>query len=108
MVINMDYIQYIIIVGVLFIVAFAVIKANSKNFELESNKLVELLGGIDNIIESEYSHSRFKVTLKDVSKVDKEGIQKLGSKGIVEIDNQLKIILGVSSKQLAKYINQLK
>jgi len=104
----MDYIQYIIIVVVLVIIAFAVMKANGKNFELESNKLVELLGGIDNIIDSEYSHSRFKVTLKDVSIVDKEGIQKLGSKGIVEIDNQLKIILGTNSKQLAKYISQLK
>ena len=34
--------------------------------------------------------SRFKVTLKDISKANKEGIQKLGAKGIVEIDNQLR------------------
>ena len=32
--------------------------------------------------------SRFKVTLRDVSIVNKEGIQKMGAKGIVEIDNQ--------------------
>ena len=104
----MDYLQYIIIVVVLVIIALAVMKANGKNFELESNKLVELLGGVGNILDSEYSHSRFKVTLRDVSLVDKEGIQKLGSKGIVEIDNQLKIILGTNSKQLAKYISHLK
>jgi len=100
--------EYIIIVAVLLIIALALIKANNKNFTVESNKLVELLGGIENIITSEYSHSRFKVFLKDISIVDKEGIQHLGSKGIVEIDNQLKIILGPSSKQLAKYISQLK
>ena len=35
-------------------------------------------------------------------------IQKLGAKGIVEIDNQLKIILGSNSKQLKKYIDELK
>jgi phosphotransferase system IIB component len=52
--------------------------------------------------------SRFKVTLKDVTLVDKEAIQKLGAKGIVEIDNQLKIILGSDSKQLKKYIDELK
>ena len=52
--------------------------------------------------------SRFKVTLKDTSKANKEGIQKLGAKGIVEIDNQLKIILGSNSKQLKKYIDQIK
>ena len=52
--------------------------------------------------------SRFIVTLKDVSIVNKEGIQKLGAKGIVEIDNQLKIILGPGSKQLKKYIDEIK
>ena len=44
--------------------------------------------------------SRFKVTVKDVSKVNKEAIQKLGAKGIVEIDNQLKIIFGPNAKHL--------
>ena len=43
-----------------------------------------------------------------VSKANKEGIQKLGAKGIVEIDNQLKIILGSESKQLKKYIDEIK
>ena len=52
--------------------------------------------------------SRFKVTLKDVTKANKDAIQKLGAKGIVEIDNQLKIILGPESKQLKKYIDDLK
>ena len=52
--------------------------------------------------------SRFKVVLKDVTKADKEGIQKLGAKGIVEIDNQLKIILGSESKQIKKYIDEIK
>ena len=42
------------------------------------------------------------------SLTNKEGIQKLGAKGIVEIDNQLKIILGPDSKQLKKYIDEIK
>ena len=52
--------------------------------------------------------ARLKVTLKDTSIVNKEGIQKLGAKGIVEIDNELKIILGPNSKQLKKYMADLK
>ena len=32
----------------------------------------------------------------------------MGAKGIVEIENQLKIILGEDAKQLEKYINDLK
>ncbi len=102
------YIQYIIIVIILIIILFAILKATKKDANLDFNKLVELLGGKDNIIETEANLSRFKVTLKDVSKANKEGIQKLGAKGIVEIDNQLKIILGPESKQLKKYIDDLK
>ena len=108
MVIKMNYVEYIIIGIILIVVLLAILKATKKDAELDFNKLVELLGGKDNIISTETSLSRFKVTLKDVSIVNKEAIQKLGAKGIVEIDNQLKIILGSDSKQLKKYIDGLK
>ena len=104
----MNYWQYIIIVIVLIIILFAVIKATKKDAGLDFNKLVEYLGGKDNIISTETNVSRFKVELIDVSKANKEGIQKLGAKGIVEIDNQLKIVLGPESKQLKKYIDEIK
>lgn len=100
--------EYAIIAVILIIVLFAILKATKKDVDLDFNKLVELLGGKDNIISTESNLSRFKVTLKDVSKANKEGIQKLGAKGIVEIDNQLKIILGPDSKQLKKYIDEIK
>ena len=45
--------------------------------------------------------------LKDVSIVDKDAIQKLGAKGIVEIDNQLKIIFGKDARALKKYIDEI-
>ena len=84
------------------------IKANKKDAKIDFNKLVEYLGGKENIIDTETNMSRFKVTLKDVTKANKEGIQKLGAKGIVEIDNQLKIILGQESSQIKRYIDDLK
>ena len=88
--------------------SLAILKSMKKDAHIELNKLVEYLGGKDNIIKTEHNLSRFKVTLKDVSIVNKEAIQKLGAKGIVEIDNTLKIILGSESKQLKKYIDNLK
>ena len=100
--------EYIIILLVLLVILLAVLKANKKDAGLDFNKLVEYLGGKDNIIQSEIKMSRFIVTLKDVSKADKEAIQKLGAKGVVEINNQLKIILGQDSKQLKKYIKDLR
>ena len=56
--------------------------------------LCKYLGGRNNIISTETNLSRFKVTLKDVTKANKEGIIKLGAQGVVEIDDQLKIIFG--------------
>ena len=100
--------QYIIIAVILVIIALAITKSKRKDFKIEANKLVEYLGGKDNIINYEVLKSRFIVTLKNVDIVNKEGIQKIGAQGIVEIDNQLKIILGEESKQLKKYIDDLK
>ena len=104
----MNYIEYVVIGVILLVILLAILKATKKDAGLDFNKLVELLGGKDNIINTETNMSRFKVTLKDVSLANKEGIQKLGAKGIVEIDNQLKIILGADSKQLKKYIDEIK
>ena len=93
---------------VLLIIALAIVKSNKKDSKLELNKLVEYLGGKDNILDTEVEMSRFKVTLKDINKANKEGILKLGAKGVVEIDDQLKIILGNNAKRMKKYIDDLK
>lgn len=100
-------IKYVIIIAILIIIALVVIKASKPDFKYEANKLVEYLGGIKNITSMEVSVSRFKVTLKDTSLVNKEGIQKLGARGIVEIDNTMKIIFGEDAKKLKKYIDEL-
>ena len=105
---NMELYQYIIIITVLLLIAIAIVKGNKKDFKIELNKLVEYLGGKENIIDTEVNMSRFKATLKDLTKVKKDAIMKLGARGIVEIDNQLKIILGSNAKQLKKYIDDLK
>lgn len=104
----MEIYQYFIILFILVIVALAIVKSNKKDLKLELNKLVNYLGGKDNIVDTEVEMSRFKVTLKDISKADKEGIMKLGAKGVVEIDDQLKIILGNNARQLKKYIDDIK
>ena len=100
-------ITYIAIAIILTIIVLVVLKINRKDFNIEANKLIAYLGGKDNIINAECNMSRFKVILKDVSIVDKDGIQKLGAKGIVEIDNQLKIIFGKDARVLKKYISQI-
>ena len=100
--------QYLIIFSILFIISLVIVKLNKKNFTFEINKLVQALGGKDNILDYEVNVSRLKVTLKDITLADKDAITKLGAKGIVEIENQLKIIFGPNAKTLKKYISEMK
>ena len=70
-----NYLQYVIIILVCLIVSLIVIKMKRKDFHIEINKLIQYLGGKDNIIDTEINLSRLKVRLKDTSIVNKEGIQ---------------------------------
>lgn len=102
-----SYTQYIIIAIVILIILAVALKLNKKDFAIKENKLIGYLGGKDNIINASLSMSRFKVILRDVSLANKDAIQKLGAKGIVEIDNQLKIVFDKDAKQLKKYIDEI-
>ena len=104
----MDYIEYIIIAVILLVIAIAITKSKRKDFKVEANKLITYLGGKENIANYEVNHSRFIATLNNMELVNKEAILKMGAKGIVEIDNQLKIILGDETGQIKKYIDELK
>lgn len=100
--------EYIIIAVLLLLISVIVIRINKKDFTIKINKLIQFLGGKENIIDVTKNMSRLNVKVKDTFKVDKNAIEKLGAKGIVEVDNELKIILGPNSKQLKKYIKDLK
>ena len=99
--------QYVIIAIVIMIILAVALKLTRKDFAIKENKLIDYLGGKDNIINAECNMSRFKVILRDVNLVQKDAIQRLGAKGIVEIDNQLKIIFDKNAKQLKKYIDEI-
>ena len=99
--------QYLLIIIVLLLIALAIMRSKKKDFKLDANKLVQYLGGKANIISYEVNNSRFVTVLHNIDLVNKEAIQKMGAQGIVEIDNQLKIIFGDEAKQLKKHIDDL-
>ena len=103
----MEWLQYLIILTILVVIAFAIAKSKNKDFKIEVNKLVANLGGSDNIESYEFNKSRFIVNVKNVSLVNKEAIQKMGAQGIVEIENQLKIIIGENAQELEHQIDDL-
>ncbi len=100
--------EYLIILIILILISIIVIRINKKDFAVKINKLVQYLGGKENIISVEKNMSRLNVKVKDTSLVNKDAIEKMGAKGIVEIENELKIILGPNSGQIKKYIKDLK
>lgn len=104
----MEYLHYIIIAISLMVIALAITNSKRRDFKIKINKLVSNLGGRKNIVSYESNKSRFIVVLNDIKLVNKTAIQKMGAKGMVEIDNQLKIILGDEATQLKKYIDELK
>ena len=104
----MEYIKYLIIIVILVIIALSITKTKKKDYKIEVNKLVDYLGGKNNIIDYEFNKSRFIVKLENIELANKDAIQKMGAQGIVEIDNQLKMILGPECRQLKKYISDLK
>ncbi len=101
------FIQYGIIAFVILIILGVALKLNHKDFAIKENKLIGYLGGKDNIINAECNMSRFKVILHDTKIVNKDAIKELGAKGIVEIENQIKIIFDNNAKQLKKYIDEI-
>ena len=56
--------QYLILIAVFIVIVIIVLKINKKDFSIEANKLIQYLGGKDNIIDVEVNMSRLKVILK--------------------------------------------
>ena len=61
--------EYLLIIVVCLVIAIAITRSKKKDFKLEANKLIMLLGGKDNVIDYEFNKSRFIVNLKDVLNV---------------------------------------
>lgn len=99
--------EYLIATLVVLVIYLAILKLNKED-KLDFNKLVEYLGGKENILKTQSTLSRFIVRVVDSNLVNKAGIKKLGAQGIVELDNEFKIILGNNSKKLKEYIDELK
>ena len=53
--------EYIIIIIVCLVIAIAIVRSKRKDFKLEANKLVMLLGGKDNVIDYQVNKSLFEI-----------------------------------------------
>ena len=60
-------------------------------------KLVVAYGGATNIVNLEACITRLRITVKDVSKVNKEALKALGAKGFMNVGSEMHSIFGTYS-----------
>lgn len=65
------------------------------------------LGGSENIDELDACITRLRVSVKDVSKVDKERIKALGATGVLEVQGGVQAIFGAMADPIKQRINEI-
>lgn len=79
--------------------------ATKTNFDVE--KLIELVGNKDNILEVTNTHTKVKIQFKDRYQVNQNEINNLkGVSGIFFNDQTITIIVGNEAKLIQELINQ--
>ncbi len=119
----------VIIVGLVFSVIYylgfkwAILKFNLKTpgreddvEEVEGNtssagelpgKVLEALGGKENIDHLDACITRLRVTVKDKKLVDKNELKRLGASGVLEVGNNIQAIFGTKSDILKGQIHNI-
>lgn len=73
-----------------------------------ATKIIEGLGGFDNIITVNNCISRLRVDVKDMSLVNEEELKKTGSMGIVKpSENHIQVIYGPKVEQVANSVREV-
>lgn len=63
----------------------------------ESLQIIELLGGAENIQDVDACITRLRVGVKDASKVNREGLKKLGAADVLVVGNGIQAIFGAKA-----------
>jgi N-acetylglucosamine PTS system EIICBA or EIICB component len=65
------------------------------NHEYMAKKILENIGGKENVISNDHCMTRLRLELKDVNKVNVEKIKQTGAHGVIKVDNRsVQIVIG--------------
>ncbi|MBQ9036025.1 MAG: PTS transporter subunit EIIC [Erysipelotrichaceae bacterium] len=67
---------------------------NEKDYAELASKIVELIGGKDNIVHAAHCMTRLRITTKDTGLVNLDDLKKLGVIGAQMIGDQVQVIIG--------------
>ena len=77
------------------------------NMNESAEEIIEALGGKDNLDDVDACITRLRVSVKDVSKVDKEKIKALGATAVLEVKGGIQAIFGAKADPLKQKINEI-
>ncbi|MEG0070004.1 MAG: glucose PTS transporter subunit EIIB, partial [Cetobacterium sp.] len=72
-----------------------------------AKEVLAALGGKDNIDDVDACITRLRVSVKDVSKVDKVKIKNLGATGVLEVQGGIQAIFGAMADPIKQKINEI-
>lgn len=77
------------------------------NMNESAEEIIEALGGKENLDDVDACITRLRVSVKDVSKVDKEKIKALGATAVLEVKGGIQAIFGAKADPLKQKINEI-
>lgn len=71
------------------------LKLSHSKYEYMAKKILESIGGKENLVDSENCMTRLRLVVNDASIVDEEKIKQTGAHGVIKIDNEhIQIVIG--------------
>ncbi len=106
---NIILIASIAVVTILVVLGFVIyaLRSKPKHPKLDSSELIDLLGGSSNIKDYDVKQSRVTFEVVNPELVNTNGIKELGAKGVVEVENSIKVIAGSNATKLYEEIQKL-
>lgn len=96
---------------VLFIIKLIRIDKKGKAASVEEvdelkNKLLEALGGSDNIISSNVEMSRVTIEVNDIELINGEILKEIGASGVLLVGNKVKCSFNENAKEVQKLLEK--
>ena len=84
------------------------LKLSHSNYSYMAKKLLQNVGGVENIVIAENCVTRMRLEIKDISLINEDNIKKTGAKGVVKVNkNNIQIIVGTEVVHVMKEFNAL-
>ena len=75
-------------------------------FDELKNKLLEALGGSDNIISSNVEMSRVTIEVNDIELINGEALKEIGASGVLLVGNKVKCSFNENAKEVQKLLEK--